>query len=403
MANILLLTNIYPITGIKLYGTTAVCEYFVKEWVKQGHNVKIIYNYSIYTPFLHFISKYFGKSICNVFPTIINSIRFNKPYSYQIDGADVLLNPIYKPFPKLQFKTKYLNKNINIGIEWIDKLNFKPNVIVGHFLHPSLQIVPAYGTYYKCRTAIIVHGKYNPQRDKDILLKYGKDIDSWGFRSYPIKSSFEQILGTLHPRKKFMCFSGVPEGFICAESILKHTSAPPKSLIFVGNLIKRKHPIEVVKAFKNVFVNPEDRLCFVGHGKLEKEILNYAKSYNIIENIQLKGRLLRSEVRKMLINHEIFVMISSDETFGLVYLEAMACGCIVIGSSNEGMDGIIKDGENGFLCKAGDDMELTRILEQIHSLHFEERLRIAQNAIETAKKMSDYNMAQLYLESLQIQ
>ena len=37
-------------------------------------------------------------------------------------------------------------------------------------------------------------------------------------------------------------------------------------------------------------------------------------------------------------------MISSSETFGLVYLEAMAAGCITIASRDEGFDGIIKDG-----------------------------------------------------------
>ena len=42
-------------------------------------------------------------------------------------------------------------------------------------------------------------------------------------------------------------------------------------------------------------------------------------------------------------------MISQGEAFGLVYLEAMARGCITIASRGEGFDGIIKDGINGFL------------------------------------------------------
>ena len=55
-------------------------------------------------------------------------------------------------------------------------------------------------------------------------------------------------------------------------------------------------------------------------------------------------------------------MISKEETFGLVYLEAMSMGCITIASKNEGMEGIIIDGENGFLCTAGDDDELASII-----------------------------------------
>ena len=40
-------------------------------------------------------------------------------------------------------------------------------------------------------------------------------------------------------------------------------------------------------------------------------------------------------------------MISSPETFGLAYLEAMARGNIVIGTKGWGIDGIVIDGENG--------------------------------------------------------
>ena len=50
------------------------------------------------------------------------------------------------------------------------------------------------------------------------------------------------------------------------------------------------------------------------------------------------------------------------KTFGLVYLEAMARGCITVASRDEGFDGIIQDGVNGFLCKSGDETELVQYL-----------------------------------------
>ena len=58
----------------------------------------------------------------------------------------------------------------------------------------------------------------------------------------------------------------------------------------------------------------------------------------------------REEVIRQMDNHDVFVMISRNETFGLVYLEAMARGCITIASRNEGFDGVIEHGVNGFLC-----------------------------------------------------
>ena len=49
-------------------------------------------------------------------------------------------------------------------------------------------------------------------------------------------------------------------------------------------------------------------------------------------------------------NAQIFTLISDNETFGMVYIEAMLQGCLVIASKGGGFDGIIQDGINGFIC-----------------------------------------------------
>ena len=52
-------------------------------------------------------------------------------------------------------------------------------------------------------------------------------------------------------------------------------------------------------------------------------------------------------------NADIFALPSVNETFGMVYLEAMACGCITVCTENDGVAGIIKNGKNGFYWKDG--------------------------------------------------
>ena len=51
---------------------------------------------------------------------------------------------------------------------------------------------------------------------------------------------------------------------------------------------------------------------------------------------------------------DVFVMPSAPETFGLVYLEAMASGCIVVGAKGWGIDGLIKNGFDGYLVEPRD-------------------------------------------------
>ena len=89
-------------------------------------------------------------------------------------------------------------------------------------------------------------------------------------------------------------------------------------------------------------------------------------------------------------------MISSNEVFKLVYLEAMAQGCIVIASKGGGFDGIIVDGQNGFLCDPGDSDQLESIYRRINTLPKEEKEAIS--AIKTAVSHTDSNAARRYLD-----
>ena len=93
-------------------------------------------------------------------------------------------------------------------------------------------------------------------------------------------------------------------------------------------------------------------------------------------------------------------MISKNEAFGLVYLEAMAAGCITIASRNEGFDGVIKDGVNGFLCEAGNIKELSEIINKINALSIEEKKEISINAMNTARSLTNRKAAKKYLSSL---
>ena len=111
----------------------------------------------------------------------------------------------------------------------------------------------------------------------------------------------------------------------------------------------------------------------------------------------MTGKISREEVAVHYKRSDVFVMISDNETFGLVYLEAMSMGCITIASIGGGVDGIIKNGENGFLCKPGDKEDLKRIVLLIRSMPKEELQRISNNGVETARLYSDKSVAINYL------
>ena len=112
------------------------------------------------------------------------------------------------------------------------------------------------------------------------------------------------------------------------------------------------------------------------------------------------GKIPRDEITAQYDKAQCMIMISKGEAYGLVYLEAMARGCITIASRGEGFDGVIIDGVNGFLCAPGDYQELVGIIERINLLSVEEKNCISKNAIETAKRLTDYNVAKMYIDDI---
>ena len=78
----------------------------------------------------------------------------------------------------------------------------------------------------------------------------------------------------------------------------------------------------------------------------------------------------------------------------------MARRNIVIASRNEGMDGIIVNEHNGFLCQAGDDMELAQIMKRVINMSPGERDSIVEESFETATRLSSGEVAENYLLNL---
>jgi len=394
---ILLLTTIYPSPDLTLMNGTNVCHYFTKEWVKTGHEVKVVFNYPVYSNIVHYAADLLGKRAASLGQSYFITKKITELKEFTIDGVTVLRAPLYKIFPKVSVKKKNISAQIDIIIDFLNKEQFTPDVIVGHFCYPHLEIIAKLKERFHCRTAIVNHIQSLPlQRYIGPAYKdYMKAIDTWGYRSENIKRSFEAQFGK--QKKDFLCPSGVPLGHILQQS--RSFGHIIKKYVYVGSLIKRKEPLSILNALhKYSEVLTDLELTYVGDGAEKKLIIEKIATCDF--KVNLRGNLSRNEVFELLDDAECFIMISRGETFGLVYLEAMARGLITVASRGEGMEGIIIDGFNGFLCEAGNEDELLKVLKRINSLSIKERNIISSNAIDTAFKYSDKNVAEHYLNAI---
>lgn len=398
MKKILLLTTIYPSPDFKIANNTNVVHYFAREWVKMGYDVRVVFNYPIYMRALHWVARMCKNLLASKFNTSVTVYYTNKDLKFDMDGVKVVRMPLYKPLPHGAVPQKQLDKQVEKIHDYCIKEGFVPDVIVAHNFYPHIPMVNALRERYfkSCKTAIVVHKQrhqmldYIPNRKEQI-----DKIDLWGYRSMPLKQEFELTVG--ERKHYFMCYSGIPSTFLHQE-VARNFSKPLSKFVYVGSFIRRKHADKVVDALHEVGM--PFTLDFVGDGANRHKVERQVSQYGLTDSVTFHGFVERSIVPNIVKEAECFVMISEEETFGLVYLEAMSMGCLTIASCGEGMDGIIIDGENGFLCKAGDAHELALTIKRINALSTEEKNRISANARQTALRLTDTSVAKMYAESL---
>ena len=395
---ILVLTNIYPGPGMEEENTPVV-HYFAREWVGMGHEVRVIHYPPNFPRLLMWTASLVKKQLASLLGIPLRTTVV-KEREYEIDGVRIKRVPMKKYYLHAAYGKRQMNVAYQKSLRWLEEEQFVPDVVTAHWVNPQVEMLLRFKQQYHCRACYVAHippFEFERIYSREQVERMLSQIDVMGFRSLQIKREFEGQYAL--PDKTFMCYSGIPEDYLL-DSTTERTFDTVSSFIFVGTLYRRKHPIALMEGLKRSFGTEPFSLTFVGQGNMENDIRKYARRYLLKEQVTLLGRLPRPDVVRELRKSDVFVMISEKETFGLVYLEAMACGCITVASRHEGFDGIIRDGENGFLCDAGDVDELARVISKIRELPPEDLQRISQAAIATAHGLTDKRVALTYAEAL---
>jgi len=128
-------------------------------------------------------------------------------------------------------------------------------------------------------------------------------------------------------------------------------------ILFVGSLTPYKGPEVLVKAMQKIAKEvPDTELVFVGSGKMRDELGKLAEKIGIKNNLKFTG-FVKERLKPLYYKAaDIFVLpsIMSTESFGIVNLEAMACGVPIVASEIGGVPDVVKDGENGLLVPPRD-------------------------------------------------
>lgn len=169
------------------------------------------------------------------------------------------------------------------------------------------------------------------------------------------------------------------------------------TFISVGNLVFSKRFDLTIDAFSELFkCSPNIRLNIVGDGPLRKPLEDHVKHLGLTDRISFYGRINREAVAKLLQESDCFVLPSDYETFGVVYIEALAVGLPVIGTKNGGAEDIITS-DNGILVDKNNVTQLREAMQELYCESNEYDRR--QLSYETSSKYGQKNIGKI-LESL---
>jgi phosphatidylinositol alpha-1,6-mannosyltransferase len=110
---------------------------------------------------------------------------------------------------------------------------------------------------------------------------------------------------------------------------------------------------------------PELQLVLAGTGDDRAWLEDLMEKNGVHRHVHFLTGMSYSELAACYSACEIFALPSQGEGFGLVYLEAMACGKPVIGGNHGGAPEIIEDGVTGYLVPHGDTIQLATSIEAL--------------------------------------
>lgn len=176
--------------------------------------------------------------------------------------------------------------------------------------------------------------------------------------------------------------------------------ARDKSLIFVGRLVSDKGVDLLLRALKRLqSENLRPDLTIVGSGPEQQKLQELTRELALDRQVTFAGQKQGAELAEVLNQHQVLVAPSRwAEPFGVVALEGIACGCVVVGSEKGGLKEAI--GPCGLTFVNGDTGALASQLKRLLA-EPELQSRLRQHADEHLAKFKSDAVVAAYLRIMQ--
>ena len=175
-----------------------------------------------------------------------------------------------------------------------------------------------------------------------------------------------------------------------------------KVIIHVSNFRAVKRVQDVVKTFAKIASIMPAKLLLVGDGPEMTVICKLVRQLALEDQVIFLGK--QENLEELYSISDLMLLLSQKESFGLVLLEAMACGVPCIGTNIGGIPEVIQDGETGFICELGNISDIANkaisLLEdsQLHQQFSHQSIKLAETKFKSEAIVQQYE--ELYFRLL---
>lgn len=129
-------------------------------------------------------------------------------------------------------------------------------------------------------------------------------------------------------------------------------------LVHIGRYTEHKGVLDLLKAFARVVreIPEATLLCFARHESpgYVKQLKEFIAEHGLEQRAHLFRDVYGDLVPALYATADVFVSGAQDETFGMTFLEAAACGTPAVGYDSQSIPEVVLQGETGLLAPAGD-------------------------------------------------
>lgn len=327
MKNIVVVTPFYPYPQNERLVKDTNAVYYLTKNKSEDENVLIVYYY------LHT-----RKSAYLNLPRILKIDSYHQCLYQDDRGYDVLLfeHPcvILHSYHTINY---FDNKYVNFLNQYLKDRKISIDCLYVHFPIRFTSFAKKIDSPRKiaiCHSFDVENGRLEETK------KNSKYYNALAFRSPQIR----RVYYSGSDSSDYLCLSGVPDNYLDTDyQRISWKKDGMVRLCFAGRLVKNKNVKNVILALNKIKSKIKFSFSIIGEGEELSNLEHLVSKLNLSNDIRFLGGMSRENVFSAFLQNDVFIMTSFKETLGLVYLEALSAGNLVIASKDRGIDGIIPD------------------------------------------------------------